>query len=1110
MKRSRTPVRYFLLILLTLVFLPVSSVQSAVEDTEASVRSTFQKGRVAYENGDWGAALAEWSKIESQFPPSSQEAALFKKVRRDYETLKTAKTREAALAAQKKANVRTPGEFTEILKKAEASLQQQIKDTQTRQALIEKNTVFEQAWINTTFEKGKAAYEAGDYDRAIEEWEKLVFKMGRDSGEIHGNIRPDERSGMQAQLSGVKKASQTLQEAKRSSEQFVMAQYEGSKAPFTNELEKILINLDTKIQSDLTATQAERAKIEKAVTERQSWVNLTFEKGKAYYEAGKYNEAIQYWSALSPYLKDDPEVSALMVGLPQRLQSLAQAQKAVETAETQNAAALTPPADLPRLLDELTAKINALNMEMMSRAEKARQAGDGRALAMDRIFQQGKAAYAEGKWEEALKIWSALPPYVQDEARVKALVDNLSASYHNFASMRDAAQGAEARLSEKFPAPADLAAVLSDAAFKLDKERQTTELSRDRTEKIIAQKQAAVQKLYDEGKVFYDQGKLADAFAAWRSLAPSVRDEKEIMGLLTKADESYQMYISAKAQNQQVLAKNQMRVDSPAELGQMLETANQHLRDQIFDMKSSTSQTEKMLQDRKNWIDVTFQKGKLAYTQGRYQEAVGEWRTLLPFVENGTLLEQQLSDFERNLKVSLESSKTNAEAEQKKTAKFAPPDDLPILLVELNEKVKSEALQASTEKIRAEQLYSERQKWMKETFDLGKAFYLEGKFDQAVAEWEKFRPYLEERSGVQKLIEAVKQGHNEASVAKKAAVEAAAGDYQGLKLPYAGQITKLLTEADAKLKEEAAEYTAKKNEMAKTMSERQEWSITTFNKGKIFYDQGQIEEALDQWERLLPYLEEGAVIKERIQSLRENHNAIVAGKNSLRDPSSGETRVKLTNENQMLDILTTADQRFKDDVEAARMKRLELERSLEQRKAWIEDTFEKGRIYYDQGNYAEALEEWGILGPYLGEHPKVRDLIETAKKDYYEGRHMEQITAAMSARTPALSAIPPTQVQEAVPSQTQEEAEPSVEEPASGDPMELVSGEIVSIDEPEHTVTLQLFNEDGTEETLTVNFDERTQVDGADSKSLSDAQNGSPIDVRYNPQTSRALYIYLY
>ena len=59
-------------------------------------------------------------------------------------------------------------------------------------------------------------------------------------------------------------------------------------------------------------------------------------------------------------------------------------------------------------------------------------------------------------------------------------------------------------------------------------------------------------------------------------------------------------------------------------------------------------------------------------------------------------------------------------------------------------------------------------------------------------------------------------------------------------------------------------------------------------------------------------------------------------------------------------------------------------------------------------------------------------------------------------------------------------------------------------------MTVKLFTENGTDETLTVSFDEQTQVDGSDAKAISAVQSGSNIDLRYNPTTSRASYIYVY
>ena len=1069
-----------------------------VEDRQTQVLSTLEKARVYTQAGRVDQALEEWNKITNAFDESSDAKALVQGLETSYAQYVAAKAALAEALSKRDAKMPAPEDMAKLIQSAQKQIASNMQDVGVSRAKMEKEVLDRQAFVDTTFEKGKNYASNSQWLDAVYEWEKLLPYL-------------DEKESFGPMIEDVKKNWNELEAVRKSNDVFIATTYKETKLPFAPEMEKVLIDLDGALKDLINKAQAERSKMEKALGDRETFLKMTFEKGKAYYEAGKYKEAIEFWTSLMPQLKEDPQVQSLASALPQRYQDLVDAQKAAADAQAHRDEPLPVPLEFSKYLDNLAQKINAVNLEAMSRAEKAKQTHAERAASVGQIFSQGQAFYEKGEWENAIKTWSALPPYLQEEERVRALVDNLAASYRNYVKAQEEAKNAEATLEARFAPQAELSQILMDAAFKLDKERQVTELARERTEKIIAEKQTAVQQLYAEGKAYYDQGKLPDAFAAWRSLLPSVNNQKELEDLLNKADQSFQGYVTLKEQNQQSLTKKEIKLAAPTELNQMLETVNLQLRDQVFDLKNRISQTEKMLQDRKSWIEVTFQKGKLAYTQGRYQEAVAEWRTLMPFVENGTLLEKQLADFEQSLKVSLEASKIGAEAENKKSAKFVPPDELGVLLVELNEKVKNEALQASAEKIRSEQQYSERRKWMKQRFDLGKSFYLEGKFDQAIAEWEKFGPYLDEQSGAKKLLEAVKQSYEEASLAKKSAVEAAAGDYQGLKLPYAEQMEKLLSEADTKLKEEASAYTVKKGEMEKTMAERQEWSVTTFNKGKIFYDQGQYDEALGQWERLLPYLEEGQAIKERIISLRESVNAIAAGKNSLGESSSGERPVKLKNEEEVLMVLEQADQKFKAEAEALRAKKLDLEKSFEQRAAWMEDTFQKGKTYYDQGNYSKAVEEWGTLGPYLGENPRVRDLIEAAKKDHSEGRYARHIIETMEAKKAALTEVPAqAQAKEPTlssPGQTQE-IFPETTVPA--DPVQLVSGEIVSIDVDGRTLTLKLFTENGTNETLTVNFDERTQVDGAGAKSLSADKNGSSIDVRYNPQTSRALYIYVY
>jgi len=1068
--------------------------------------STLEKATVYSKAGRPAEALEEWKKLADILDDSSGTA---KAAIRDLETsLVQYRAAQQALnetLPKKDAKLPMPADLPSLISDLKNKVGEDIQRTQLYKAQMEKEVTDRQLFVDKTFASGNALLAEGKRIEAVYEWEKLTPYL-------------DEKSGLTALLQDIKKQWQVLQDSKKSNEIFVETRYKDNKMPFAPELEKLLTGLDAEVQASLADSQARRANMEKALAERQAWVGSTFEKGKAYYEVGKYKEALEFWGSLAPNLKQDPALQAQLASLPQKYGAMLEAEKAAVDAEKLKEAPLAPPAGMPEAIAAATQKLSTIALDAMSRTEKARAEGDSRTIAMNQLYNDGLAFAEKGQWESAIKAWSGLPAYLVDGEKVKAAVDNLAASYQNYTKTLAEAQQAETALNTRLAAPSDLASVLSDAAFKLDKERQATELARERTDKILAEKQTAVEKLYTEGKTFYDQGKLADAFAAWRSMLPSIENEKQLEELLAKADQSYQLYVSSKEQNQLAMSRKELKLAAPAELAQLLETVNQQLRDQVFDLKSRSSQTEKMLTERKDWIEVTFQKGKLAYSQGRYQEAAAEWKTMLPFIENGSALEAGISDFERNVGVSLEASKTNAEAEAKKNMKFPAPDELGVLLVQLNEKVKNEALEAGAEKIRAEQQFSERQRWLKQTFELGRSFYLEGKFDQAITEWEKLAPYLEAQAGTLQLLDAVKQGYQDTLEAKKGAVEAAAGDYQGLKMPYADQMSRLLGEADTKLKEEAAAARTKTGEIQKTLAERQEWSTTTFNKGKVFFDQERYEEALGQWERLQPYLAESSDIKRQITSLRENLNTITASKGAEGDSSSGEPPVKLRNEDEILGVLEAANQKLKDEAEAARAREREVQLSFEQRKDWMEATFQKGKTYYDQNNYAKAVEEWGVLGPYLGEHPKIREMIEEAKKNYTEGKYAQQIIETMEAKKSALTPLPAgaeavAPPQEAAPpiapvdAEVPEQEQPQTEQVAID---ELISGEIVAIDQPARTITMKLFTESGSDETITLNFDEHTQVDGSEIKTLSGAQNGGSIDVRYNPQTSHAQYIYVY
>ncbi len=1073
---------------------------SRYSDQLAQAHSTYEKGVVYLQAGRYREAVDEWKKLSELWVDGAASRVLIEKFDATYqeklyaeEALKIARSKQAEKFA-------APEQLTQLLKEANVHVTQEIESTRAQQARMRAEVQERFMQMDAIWKKGQDLLKQGKYREAVYEWDKLTIYL-------------DEKSAIKPMLDTSKIQLQKMDQAKADTDKYIATEYREQRIPFAEDLGKLLMELNSKIQHQTDEAQKQRLDMEKTVSEKETWLKTTFEKGKTYYEVGKYKEAIEFWSSLQPVIKANPELSSLMAGLMERFQIALKARHEADAAEARRNEKFPVPDELPQLLASMNEKISAKQYEHMSRAEKAEQALQDRSATMTSIYMKGRSLYEAGDYDGALKEWALLPGYLQDEPKIKVAVEQLQKSYQDLQIAQKQAAESEARQNIKFATPEGFTSLLSDAVFKLDKERQEVNLSKSHAEKILAEKQSAVEKIFVEGKSFYAQGKLNEAFLTWRGLSAQVEEGEEVEEALNKAEMSYQSYIQTKDLNQQIVAKKEMKLSAPTELVELLRDANRTLTDQIFDAKNQSAQTSKMLADREKWIDTTFATGHLAYKQGRYKDAVTEWNTLLPFIENGSDLKKALTDFERNLEVSMQSSKILEEAAAKKEIKFAAPDELGVLLMELNEKVKNEAFEASAEKIKAEQSTSEKRKWITETFELGKQFYQQGKFDKAMDEWTKLSPYLEASSGVQKLIDAVKENYAASLEAKKSAVQAAANDYTGLKLPYAQSMTKLLTEADEKLKQDTESYRAKQENMKRTMAEREEWSVTTFNKGKVYYDQGDYDQALNQWERLVPYLEESSDIKEKIESLRENFNTLLAGKEALGDPTQ-ERPVKLEKADTMLAILEEANQKLKGEAKEIASKSDEASRSLRQRKEWIEYNFNKGKTFYDQGNFAKAVEEWAILQPYLGEHPEIKSQIEELKDGFKEGKLAEKVIKEMDEKKKALIPLP----EQIEVSSTEPQIPPVVRVPPSqGDPatssdapLQLVSGEIVSIDEPQRTLTLKHFSDSGVEETLTVNFDGATKLDGQAVQSLSTIQSGTEIDLRYNPQTSHALYIYVY
>ena len=520
--------------------------------------------------------------------------------------------------------------------------------------------------------------------------------------------------------------------------------------------------------------------------------------------------------------------------------------------------------------------------------------------------------------------------------------------------------------------------------------------------------------------------------------------------------------------------------------------------------------------ERQSWVNDIFQKGKNFYDAGQYDQAVSQWKLIVPLVNEGDQVAKYIEVVDANLQNLKSAQNSSQSAVVERDKRFAVPQGLPELLGQAAKHLKDEAFEAENQRVKADQTLSERQLFVKTTFEKGKTLYGEAHFAEAIQEWEKLGPYLDEQTGIQKLIGEAKTNYKNAMDSKQLAVEAFAKEYKGLKLSYTDQMIKLLEEANAKLSSESAQNKLKVDDLEKTLAERREWAANTFNKASVYYDQGRYDEAIEQWERLLPYLESDSPMKKQIEMIRTNFNALQNGSKSAETLNTKKDKWTEVPE-EFSQSLTEVSKKFEEKARDAQSGSATLEKEISDRKEYFRFVYQKGKDLFDQGNDEEALKAWETLMPYLAEAPGIKAQIETAKNSLKDLKAARKLQEQIDAKKKSLLPLPPVEVQaqaqpvqSEAPAPAEDPAEPAKPEAASGAKTEFVSGEIVDVDSEKQFITIKLYTV-GDKKTLELHFDQNTLVKGDEKgKSIGSLQAGTAVDLRYDPDSKQAVTVYVY
>ena len=212
------------------------------------------------------------------------------------------------------------------------------------------------------------------------------------------------------------------------------------------------------------SARAEEAKHKTVTDERSLLLSKTISNGKFLVDQGKFSDAFKEWASLLPILDDEAGLERTLEALESDLEAAGKAEREASEAESKKNIKVTLPDDLSSLILEAGRQIRAQNDAASARKKQAEQSVVDKQVFVTEHFDKGTLLFDAGKLGEALKEWSSILPDLEEESKLKPLIEQAQQDQQALAAAQKAAQEADSLKDRKFKTPADLEKLLQSAS----------------------------------------------------------------------------------------------------------------------------------------------------------------------------------------------------------------------------------------------------------------------------------------------------------------------------------------------------------------------------------------------------------------------------------------------------------------------------------------------------------------------------------------------------------------------------------------------------------------------------------------------------------------------
>jgi len=284
---------------------------------------------------------------------------------------------------------------------------------------------------------------------------------------------------------------------------------------------------------------------------------------------------------------------------------------------------------------ELKSILENEQKRLESRRFEAGVASAERALLFHNGITDGRRLGQRGDYAGALRLWRSLIPYMNHPSEIEKQIILAEAAL----ARRDELDATiEKDKNAKFEAPFELPGMIEEAVRRLDEQVVAGAAQRETVLASLREQQKRIDEAYKNANSHFAAENPAAAARELERVLPELADPKPTLRLVELLRALHDQRQNARADIDRIHS-DAAKTQSPAELVQLLRATDLKIQAGIAEFEKEKKEARAQRKEHIRYVNWSFQNGKKLFDQGNYAAAITAWNDIVPYLENGPLIE---------------------------------------------------------------------------------------------------------------------------------------------------------------------------------------------------------------------------------------------------------------------------------------------------------------------------------------------------------------------------------------------------------------------------------------------------------------------------------------